>query len=750
MIQGMNTVTKRIIFSAIILFLLLAPIASNAGNADPYKYSLCDIRVLYVYENSEQIDWASIFYLNDKYGCRVDLLNIKLGSKLDRTASGIPDKEIYLNVITVNADDSSWTKKLAKDLFTSRKPDIVIFGSAANNQTKEFKKYILELKKTPREYFGIRKVYEFSNNPKSELESNRRSITLSHRELLNRYHDRIEYEVPNLFPFYKIDEFGNNNQGRYILLKNNIRSAFDEVDFLSGLERIRLIDAINTIFQAGPKKSTLHKQATRFISFFNLSRNSINPKKTELLIDGYRELDNLVHEQNFGAEAEAIVDFIPYLNELFNRVENVVLNVIGINWEGKIFLRDSPHGPKAKIRVILSVDSPLDVKLRRLVFHPYWDTTRVMLSDEPIKISPHQSFEREYLVDIDRQYLEANQPESLLFSADIIYRKNIMTFRNSLPVWEAPHLSVSFIPDFQFIPPFKQLEIDRVVTSMRVRVNITKPKNFADTVKLHLETPHGMFAGSYKSVHYLEKGVTQKSLSIPFTISNLFELGIQHQYVKLIVDNREIAVDTGLIRIASCKIADNVKVGFLPDTTGLLEDILRMTDAAYQPLTEQTLLTYDLNAYNVIVLGSGSFRKYPSILRIKGRLENYIRQGGSLVIFGQPDDWSEGVLPVGFVPAEEYVSKDEIVNRIPEARVLSGKYPVSDKNLFSSFYKKKKVNSAVISPAEVVYKTPSGGALLSISRIGDGQIIYCGLPLLEMITRLDIDAIHLFANLLNY
>jgi len=31
-----------------------------------------------------------------------------------------------------------------------------------------------------------------------------------------------------------------------------------------------------------------------------------------------------------------------------------------------------------------------------------------------------------------------------------------------------------------------------------------------------------------------------------------------------------------------------------------------------------------------------------------------------------------------------------------------------------------------------------------------GQMIYCGLPLLEMVAQLDLEAIHLVANILNY
>jgi hypothetical protein len=188
----------------------------------------------------------------------------------------------------------------------------------------------------------------------------------------------------------------------------------------------------------------------------------------------------------------------------------------------------------------------------------------------------------------------------------------------------------------------------------------------------------------------------------------------------------------------------------MPDSSGMLEDILRMTEATHRPLTDRTLVTGDLDAYNVIVIGSGSFRNYPAFKFAKHRFEEYLRQGGSLVIMGQPEDWPGDVIPVSFVPTVEIVDRDELTNRIPEARILSGPYPISEKNLLSSFYRKREVTPAVIAPAEKVFVTPKGATLLSVSRLGDGQIIFCGFPLTEMISRLDIDAIHLFANILNY
>jgi hypothetical protein len=107
-------------------------------------------------------------------------------------------------------------------------------------------------------------------------------------------------------------------------------------------------------------------------------------------------------------------------------------------------------------------------------------------------------------------------------------------------------------------------------------------------------------------------------------------------------------------------------------------------------------------------------------------------------------------VPASIVPSFELASNTDLTNRIPEARILSKPYKITEKNLLSSFYKPVELASAVVTPAEIVYVTPSGSAVLSVSRLGSGQLIYCGLPVLDLISKLNIDAIHLFANILNY
>ncbi|UCG61892.1 MAG: hypothetical protein JSV52_00965 [Candidatus Zixiibacteriota bacterium] len=740
---GLRKALRFAVVSTVLLMLL--PVTAIAGNA--VKYALCDVRVVYIYEDPRTVDWPAVYYLNDMFGCRVDLVTAEERSRVETVSQGLDTRELYSHTLCLPGSDSSAALTLLKELFFERLPDIVIFGDdGADPLLNVVKTGLLQLTGPEQRLFNILKVYR-KFDPGSDPGDSRGHVVLNGRELQKRYRDRMALELPSLFPRFDPGDYKVERIIRYRLLENVLDTVVADDNFLSGLSPLRVAELIDSLLEPGPMKSTLLQQAKKFISYFNASRLSFGQRQVTFIVDGYRELTQLNRHERVIAD---MPEFQAYLRRLLARAERAALGAVGVSWEGEIILRDSPHGPRLKFVASVSADGPREVELNGFYFHPYWDTVSVALESSPIMIAPHQSFTKEFLVDIDRSYLSGETPASLEFSVQVAYGGIPLTFTSELPIWQSPNLSINFEPDFHFVKPFPGLEVDRVVSNLNLKAVITKPYDYSGVAQLNLQTPTGLFAGAYRTDVQLEKGMLTETVRIPFTISNLFELGIQTQTIELLIDKKLVAADTGYIRVASCDIPDTVKVGFLPDSLGLLEDVLRMTEATYRPLTDRSLITADLEAYNVILIGSGSHRDYASLRLMKGRFEDYLRQGGSLVLFGQPEDWPGEILPVSFVPTSEVLTQDEITNRIPEARVLGRPYSISQKNLLSLFFRKQQASPAVISPAEKVLLTPKEATLLSVSRIGDGQIIFCGLPLLEMVTRLDIDAIHLFANLLNY
>ncbi len=732
---------------AIVLTLVLF---FSRGVASQIQYSLCDIEVLYLFDDAETIDFPTLYYLNEEFGCRIQLLTVKPREVFGYTEKTIKDHRISFHRYYLPDESRKWLDSLFGELFRDRRPDIVMIGNASFTPLYQVvTDYLLALPPSSKRLFNIKKIYRKVVDIDS-LSPDEPMVALNGNELFTKYEERIKNEVPLLFPWYDVDHYSPQKLVHYRLVKSLLEKPSTGADFLAGLKLLRLDAIVRSHLSEGPKKQTILKQIDNFTRAFTSALKERGKRRADLIIEGYRSIRPLTQLAPFGKGVDTFPDFQPYVDDFLTQVEHAAWSAVGLAWDGKIFLRDSPHGPKLKYLVSLSANGPKEIEVRAVRFHPYWDTTAVVLDSLTHVILPHQSFVREYLIDVDRSYLEAQRPESLSFTTEIMYGAIPLTFSNTLPVWETPHLRIAFEPDYHIIQPFAKLNVDRVISSMTLRVIISKPKNYTGKAEINLEPPRGLFAGVYRKQLTLDKGSTHETIRIPFSISNLFELGTQYLPITLSVDGKIVAADTARIRIAACKIPETVKVGFLPDTTGALEDLLRMLDVSFHPLTDRALMTADLSAYNVIIIGSGAFRQYPSFPMMKDRFMEYIRQGGSLVLFGQPEDWREGVLPVSFIPVSSLVQKEEIKNLIPEARILSRPYQISSGNLLSFCTTPYHATPAVISPAEKVYVTPSGEALLSVSRLGEGQIIYCGFPLLEMIADLQIDAIHLFANILNY
>lgn len=741
----LHSVRRALLWLCFPIIVFAMTVSAQGADDVQSRIALTDLRVLYLYDDPQSIDWASLYYLNDWYGARIDLVTVRPGDQYLVSQVGLENRQLFAHTYAI-PDSGMYADSILNDLSDYRYPDILLVGDLSANQLAEaLAAQLTQLPYDSLRLFNLTKIYRQVDSLGKSI-----GVSINARELMTRYHDRIAQEVPRLYPGFDIKSGSAQSMLHYELMANRLDEGAAKGDFASGLGTNRLGSIVNRRLPDGAIKESLSKRIKTYFSMISLSANAYGKKRAEHLLTGLQELRTLQQQAKSEARLQQTPGFADYLEEQVDKLQQLALSEIGLNWDGKIVVRESPDGPKVKFIATLASDGPTEIELNELRFDPYWDTVAVVLDGEPKKVQPHQTFVREYLVEIDREKLEAQRPESLLFSASLAYGKMPFTVVSSVPIWEAPDLDVEFLPSFLFIPPVPTLAVDKVVESRTWKALITKPPHFYGSVRLQLETPRGMFAGAYLTERQMEKGELSEVVRIPFTISNLFELGIQPVTLALYANNKRVAVDTAHIRIASCQIDDRIKIGFLPDTTGLLEDILRMTGAGFQPITDRSLAASDLDMYNVIVIGSGSSRDYPSLRNLKDRLTDFVRHGGSLVILGQPTEWPQEALPVGFVPASEKVSGPEILNRIPGANMLSKPYTISERGLLDPMERKQVLSAAVIAPAENIFVTPSGASLLAVSRLGDGQIIYCGLPLLEMVGQLNIEAIHLLANILNY
>ncbi len=732
-----------------ILWLLaaLCLIATSGSATDLLNYALSDLRVLYLYNDPQRIDWPTIYHLNDEYGARVDLVTIDDAKTFGLSSNGLPDLQLWHVTLSANTRDTSRVDSILARLFADRRPDIVIFADPPSNKLeRSLYRRLSENDPKSGTLFNISKVYRRTDRD-STSSTAAGSISIHQNALYQRYQTRIEAEINRLIP-----------KARFVPAKEQLvryevvfrRTSGADPNFLSGLERLRLLPVFDSVLSDGPLKESFDKRARNYISLMELARRLVGRDRADNFTNGFKELLALREQARAETSLKQYEDFDAYLSDLVARAERAVLTELGIKYSGVIAVRESPNGPKLKFVSSLEVNGPMEIELSYLRFHPYWDTTAILVDSVSRKVQPHQRFVREYLIDVDREHLESTMPDSLRFSAEIVYARVPMFVNTAAPLRESPDLDIELVPDFFFVPPSAAINVDKVVSAMNWKAVITKPPEMSGTVHVKLETPEGVFAGAYRAEVDLDKGRTAEILRIPFSISNLLELGIHPLTIELQVDGRTVAADTGIMRVAGCQVPDTIAIGYLPDSTGFLEDIFRMTTANNQPLTLRSLLTADLDAYDVILIGSGAVTDYPKLVEVASRLEDYVRHGGSIVVLGQPDQWPADALPIGIRPTIERLTGESLGLTDGAHPLLQKPYEISQSGLTSFFERRQTVASAIVSPGQALYTTTSGGVLLSVSPLGDGQVIYCGIPLVDMIRDLNIDAIHLLANLLNY
>ncbi|MBI5267779.1 MAG: hypothetical protein HY851_11170 [candidate division Zixibacteria bacterium] len=723
-----------------IICLVAGGATSAAAASEPIRYALCDLRVVYLYDDPAAIDWATIYYLNDEKGCRVDLVTATSGPTFQVERRSVDDKYLVNWQCTMVAGDSARFDSVFAHVWADRRPDLIINDLTDTvGATGRLAKHISSLKPLTGSLFNIVRIFSRTEDADKGI------VSLNSREWYTKCRIRIEAETPRLMGESYAVQVSNKTHSRYRAVMNG-----GGPDFLSKLRQSRLIETLDSLMKPGAVRQALERKAGNSISLLEVAQTQSGRARLRSVVSAWQELVGFRDAAAVEPTLKVVPEFGRYTDSLVERIRRLALVETGVNWTGDIVVRDSPYGPKVKLVSTVMVTGPSEVRISEVSFRPSWDSTTVTLDSMRETVNPHQSLVREYLVDISRQRLESVRADSLRFAIEMDAGGLPMMMYSAVPVRRTTRLAARFEPNFYFVQPFAALNVDKVVTSMALRVVISKPLEISGRVKINLETPTGVFAGAYRQDITLEKGQATETIRIPFSVSKLFELGIQNMVVSLSMDGRLVSSDTGIIRLASCHVEDTTAIGLLPDTTGHLEDILRMTDAKWQAVSDRTLEVGDLAAFDVLLIGSGALDNYPSFRKVRGRLEDYVHGGGTIIIMGQPSSWPSEALPVSFVPTPVVVSGSTVHIVDPAHDLFRKGSPILTSGLLTYFDRPTKVSGAVISPTRPLITGPRSEILLSVTSVGNGKLVFCGLPLTDMVGKLNVEAIHLLANILNY
>jgi hypothetical protein len=105
---------------------------------------------------------------------------------------------------------------------------------------------------------------------------------------------------------------------------------------------------------------------------------------------------------------------------------------------------------------------------------------------------------------------------------------------------------------------------------------------------------------------------------------------------------------------------------------------------------------------------------------------------------------------VSIISTAARLSKDSLSILKDKHALFSTKYKIEQKGLLGGIHTGHVSYPAVVFPCEKIIKSDNNTTVLSVTKLGKGRLIYCGLPLPELIRELDVDAIKLYSNLIHY
>ncbi|MBN4076425.1 hypothetical protein JYT16_01780 [Gemmatimonas aurantiaca] len=740
------------------LALSVLPIQSQGQSnlsADRIDRSLNDLQVGYFFEDPARIDWAAVALLSQRYGCHITLARVHsaerfLVTRNENLKADITLVECYLNSESLDSLDIALTN-------SALPPDVIIFGLGLRDDIwKRIRSHYVARSRNGDSLFkdlvGVRKVYQAL--PLDDTRTLAHGAIVNQRELLERYAEVIRQVSAGFFP-NKVSPLYNSDAAqqfsRYELLRYTIVTSFRESDFLSGLAPLRLEALINAALPESASRKAHSRLAQRFQRDFDAARSAQSPKqRVDFLVSGYRAVSRLLELANTDERLRAQMFYLDYLARLSAEAQRTALAAMGLNWQGEIFVRETPSGPKVKIRARVTVSGPLGVQLARILYYPYGSDSTVVIDSIPHFVRPHQQFVREYLVDDEDLSSAQNAVDSLRFAAEIRYGGISMLAKSVAAVRGSQDLEVVFEPAFRFISKVANVLVDKTVSPFYWKAVVNKPKYYSGNVQIDLKTPPGVAAGAMQRTLKLTSGAETETLQFPLVAGRAMADGISRLILTLRERGQALATDTALLRVANCAINPKRAIGFLPDTSGILEDILRMTTADATALTNRALEVADLNSYQVLMIGSGAFRKFPALRRVSERLARYVRQGGLLVLFGQPEDWPADALSIEIHPSPLRLSGADLQIGERTHKLFSKPYTIYTRRLTETVSPRELSAPAGITKGKKLISDSKGRSLLSIINMGEGRIIYCGFPLLQRIAQLEINAIHLLANIANY
>jgi hypothetical protein len=218
-----------------------------------------------------------------------------------------------------------------------------------------------------------------------------------------------------------------------------------------------------------------------------------------------------------------------------------------------------------------------------------------------------------------------------------------------------------------------------------------------------------------------------------------------NQYRPAVLQTRKVDV----------KLAKGLRIGYVMGTGDLVTDAIEGLGASAHLLTAEEVAGGDLSAWNVIVIGIRAYSVRPELAAAQSRLEEFVRQGGTLIVqyqsgnFPAPLALAMGRMPERVVDEQAPVKLLDPANRLfnwPNA-ITPADFDGWVEERGHSFLDTWDPGYSALTETSDAGQDPQRGGLV-LAHPGKGTYIYVAFALYRQLPELVPGAYRILANLL--
>jgi LmbE family N-acetylglucosaminyl deacetylase len=334
--------------------------------------------------------------------------------------------------------------------------------------------------------------------------------------------------------------------------------------------------------------------------------------------------------------------------------------------------------------------------------------------------------------------------------------------------------------------PAVSITLDREVALVRanapiafpVRVTLRTASTEARAVTVALRLPAGLSADSatraatvpdYRSVRtveFLVRGRLAPGRSRIAAVATTDGGGhsyargyvpIEYEHIRPARLYRESALDVEAVDVA---LPATLNVAYVQGVGDNVAPILRELGVPVTVLEPTTLGTADLSSYTAIVVGTRAYEAQPELVTHNGRLLDYARAGGTLVVqYGQYEVTQPGIMPYPITlgrPAQRVTDEAAPVRIVDStARVLTTPNRITERDFTAWVQDRTLYMPATHAPEYAAPlsvndpgEPPNDGAIL-VAPLGNGLYVYTTLAFFRQLPAGNPGAARLFINLIS-